>query len=488
MAWLKGGIRTLLDMVQSMMNFTELTPSFWGYALETAAKLFNMVPSKTVPQMLYEIWHDKPASYKYLRVWGSPVNVKRLVGDKLDSRSSLCSFVGYSKETAEYYFYDPSEQKIFVLRNSVFLEKVPTDGVRVLHRSTRESRPPERYGFVGLTSQMDNDPRTYGEAMSNIDSDKWLDAMKFEMDSMGLNQVWTLVDPPKGVKPVGCKWVYKRKLGADREVTTFKARLVAKGYTQRPRVDFEKTYLPVAMAKSIRRSLWINRRVSLSLEKNRKSVISKGPSMASNKLSKAGTHVLMKLYGVMISSRMSMILVYTRRSVGARLHTLCFMSMTSCSLCTRPDIAYALNVTSRYQACAGETHWSAVKTILKYLKKTKDMFFIYDGGELILEGYSDTSFQLDDDDAKSQSGFVFKLNGGVVAWKRSKQATTTDSTMEAEYIATSEAAKEAIWMKNYIQELGVAPSIAEPVVIFYNNIRAIAQAKESRSHPFQIYS
>ncbi|KAK4383890.1 Retrovirus-related Pol polyprotein from transposon TNT 1-94 [Sesamum angolense] len=80
------------------------------------------------------------------------------------------------------------------------------------------------------------------------------------------------------------------------------------------------------------------------------------------------------------------------------------------------------------------------------------------------------------------SGFVFKLNGGVVAWKSSKQDTTADSTMEAEYIAASEAAKEAVWMKNYIQELGVVPSIAEPVVIFCDNNGAIVQAKEPRSH------
>ncbi|KAL0400290.1 UNVERIFIED_CONTAM: Retrovirus-related Pol polyprotein from transposon RE1 [Sesamum radiatum] len=93
--------------------------------------------------------------------------------------------------------------------------------------------------------------------MSDIDSDKWLEAMKSEMDSMGSNQVWTLVDPPKGVRPVGCKWVYKRKLGADGEVTTFKAKLMAKGYTQRPGVDFEENYSPVAMAKSIRRLLAI---------------------------------------------------------------------------------------------------------------------------------------------------------------------------------------------------------------------------------------
>ncbi|KAL0313397.1 UNVERIFIED_CONTAM: Retrovirus-related Pol polyprotein from transposon RE2 [Sesamum radiatum] len=248
-----------------------------------AAKLLNIALSKTVPQTPYEIWHGKPPSYKYLGVWGSPAYVKRLVGDKLDSRSSLCRFIRYPKETAGYYFYDRAEQKIFVSRNVVFLKKsfpsnsrrdevlieessekphhksttsfeppIHNDGVPVLHRSTIESRVLERYGFVGLTSQLGNDPKTYGEAMSDIDSDKWLEAMKFEMDSVGSNQVWTLVDPPKGVRPVGCKWVYKRKLGADGEVTAFKARLVAKGYTQRPGVDFDETYSPMPMTKSIR--------------------------------------------------------------------------------------------------------------------------------------------------------------------------------------------------------------------------------------------
>ncbi|KAL0430680.1 UNVERIFIED_CONTAM: Retrovirus-related Pol polyprotein from transposon TNT 1-94 [Sesamum radiatum] len=60
-----------------------------------------------------------------------------------------------------------------------------------------------------------------------------------------------------------------------------------------------------------------------------------------------------------------------------------------CCQCTRPDVAYALSVTSRYHACAGEAHWGAVKSILKYLKRIKDMFLIYDGGEHILEGYSE---------------------------------------------------------------------------------------------------
>ncbi|KAL0283904.1 UNVERIFIED_CONTAM: hypothetical protein Sangu_2860800 [Sesamum angustifolium] len=87
--------------------------------------------------------------------------------------------------------------------------------------------------------------------MSDINSDKWLEAMRSVMDSKGSNLVGTLIDLPKSVKPVGCKWVYKCKCGTDEDVSAFKARLVPKGYTQRLRVDLKKTYSPVAMVKPI---------------------------------------------------------------------------------------------------------------------------------------------------------------------------------------------------------------------------------------------
>ncbi|KAL0445800.1 UNVERIFIED_CONTAM: hypothetical protein Slati_1707900 [Sesamum latifolium] len=86
--------------------------------------------------------------------------------------------------------------------------------------------------------------------MFDIDSGNWLEAMRSKVDSMSSNKVWTLVDHPRA-SSITCKWVYKRKLQADGEVTTFKARLMAKGYTQRAGVDFKETYSPIAMAKSI---------------------------------------------------------------------------------------------------------------------------------------------------------------------------------------------------------------------------------------------
>jgi len=197
--------------------------------------------------------------------------------------------VGYPKETLGYYFY--TDHRVFVSRHATFLEKefilegnsgskieldevqeaqTTTDQVETpvlteqpfveqpIHRSGRVSRQPERY--YGLVIENDNelsiidddDPMTYNEAMSSVDSEKWQSAMKSEMESMYTNQVWTLVEAPEGVKPIECKWVYKRKIGADGQVETYKARLVAKGFRQRQGIDFDETFSPVALLKSIR--------------------------------------------------------------------------------------------------------------------------------------------------------------------------------------------------------------------------------------------
>ena len=84
-----------------------------------------------------------------------------------------------------------------------------------------------------------------------------------------------------------------------------------------------------------------------------------------------------------------------------------------------------------------------VKNILKYLKRTRDIFLVYRGDkELVVSGYVDASFDTDPDDSKSQIGYVFILNGGTVSWCSSKQSVVAGSMCEAEYIAASKAANE----------------------------------------------
>ena len=91
--------RTLLDMVRSMMSFSKLLISLWGYALETIARVLNVLPRKSVASTPYEIWNGKKPNFSYFRVWGCPTHVKKHDTNKLESRTEFCRFVGYPKET-----------------------------------------------------------------------------------------------------------------------------------------------------------------------------------------------------------------------------------------------------------------------------------------------------------------------------------------------------------------------------------------------------
>ena len=149
-------------------------------------------------------------------------------------------------------------------------------------------------------------------------------------------------------------------------------------------------------------------------------------------------------------------------------------------LCIRFDIALAMSVTSRYRVNPGEEHQIAIKNILKYLRRTKNMMLVFGRGlELKVEGYIDSNFITDIDDRKSISGYIFSCNGGVVSWKNFKQPIIADSTIEDEYIAASKAAKEAFWVKKLVAELDVMP--LDIIALQCDNNDAIAIAKEFRS-------
>ena len=127
----------------------------------------------------------------------------------------------------------------------------------VSRRSGKVIRQPLQYTLLGepfdrISDELDTEPYNYDEALKDKYAELWQKAMKSEMQSMYSNQVWDLMEPPEGIKPIGCKWIYKKKRGADGKVETFKARLVAKGFTQKEEIDYEETFSPIAMLKSIR--------------------------------------------------------------------------------------------------------------------------------------------------------------------------------------------------------------------------------------------
>ncbi|GJW03238.1 retrotransposon protein, putative, ty1-copia subclass [Tanacetum coccineum] len=134
------------------------------------------------------------------------------------------------------------------------------------------------------------------------------------------------------------------------------------------------------------------------------------------------------------------------------------------------------------QSCMREIHWTAVKSILKYLKNTKDMVLVYRAkpeAELKVSYYVDASFQTDKDDTKSQTRYVFILNGGAVDWKSTKQSTTAMSSTEFEYIDVAEESMEAVWMRKFIDGLGNAVSSNKrPMKMLCDNEPAIAIAND----------
>ena len=133
--------------------------------------------------------------------------------------------------------------------------------------------------------------------------------------------------------------------------------------------------------------------------------------------------------------------------------TLAVGSLMYAMLCTRPNICYSIGMVNRYQSNPRLKHWQAIKHILKYLSRTRDYMLVYHSKDLILIGYTDLDFQSDLDFRKSTLVYVFTLGGRAISWRSVKQSCIADSIMEVEYVATCEAAKEAVWLKKFLSNL-----------------------------------
>ena len=173
---------------------------------------------------------------------------------KLDLKTRKCILLGYGTETKGYRLYDPNQERLFHSRDVMFNEEkcgieeesngqdkryVNIDSLcdnesvaegeveslnpdteeeteLLLRRSQRERQPPIYYDMqANITSGLSSEPKTVREARASPDKTKWMNAMEKEIVSLQLNNVWDLVEMPRGRKPVGSKWVFKLKVGAD---------------------------------------------------------------------------------------------------------------------------------------------------------------------------------------------------------------------------------------------------------------------------------
>ncbi len=149
---------------------------------------------------------------------------------------------------------------------------------------------------------------------------------------------------------------------------------------------------------------------------------------------------------------------------------------------SRPDIAFAVNNVARFCSRPTKQHWKAVKRIFRYLRGTTHLGLLYarEVESDVLIGYSDADWGGDCNDCKSTSGYLFQIGGTAVTWKSKKQSCVALSTAEAEYMALSGAAQEAIWLRELTSDLG-SPQY-QPTVIMEDNQSAISMAKNPQFH------
>lgn len=148
---------------------------------------------------------------------------------------------------------------------------------------------------------------------------------------------------------------------------------------------------------------------------------------------------------------------------------------------TRPDLSFSIGVLSRYMQEPKESHGSALKQVLRYLRGTCSLGLRYSrGNDTRLIGYSDSSHNVDHDDGKSTAGHIFYLGKNPITWCSTKQEVVALSSCEAEFMAAIEAAKQAIWLQDLLGE--AIGKEGERVVIKVDNKSAIALTKNPVFH------
>jgi hypothetical protein len=149
---------------------------------------------------------------------------------------------------------------------------------------------------------------------------------------------------------------------------------------------------------------------------------------------------------------------------------------------TRPDIGYAITSLSQYSSNPGEEHWTAINRLLRYLNATKHFKLIYNGNSKHDDetGYSDSDWAGDPRDYRSVSGFVFTMAGTAISWSSKKQSSVALSSTEGEYMATTHATKEAVWIQNFLQDIGFP--IPNSTTLLVDNQGAIALATNPTFH------
>ncbi|GKV05988.1 hypothetical protein SLEP1_g17933 [Rubroshorea leprosula] len=276
-----------------------------------------------------EVWFGKPANYSFLRIFGCDAYVwmPKEKRTNVDKNSKRYIFLGYEIGTKGYRLWDPTARNLIISQDVVCNEEVfqgttkkeeakkivveqeasfddvvqeeniqndpqsesepkfellhegnssgdavspqPPRAIRPLVRYddyVTSLKPQSNYVCAYLAFSEEHEPTSFKEACESVNSDQWRCAMKEEMKSFHKNKTWDLVQLPKGLKAIGCHWIYKLKKGLEGNIERYTARLVIKGYAQKPGMDFDEVFSPIVRLTTIRVVLTLAASLDLKLE------------------------------------------------------------------------------------------------------------------------------------------------------------------------------------------------------------------------------
>jgi hypothetical protein len=316
--------RTLMETVRAMMHTANIPETLWAEITATAAYLRNRIPSRANDnnKSPYELWYDQKPHVGHLRVIWSDAYAhitKSKRKSKLSPKATKMKLVGYDVNKKGYRLWNATQTRIEVHRDVIFDEKVafnlpnlPVDNneefaiekiigekisdddekhylvkwlgydesentwepernlteTEALEKWTnRNAENAENAAFVSNITTTP-DPTTFAEATSSDDAEEWQAAINDELKSIDDNKTWSIIpkkEIPPDRRPIGCKWVFKKKFNTQGEVERYKARLVAKGYAQQLGVDYGEIFAPVAKFTSIRVILAIGANLNMEI-------------------------------------------------------------------------------------------------------------------------------------------------------------------------------------------------------------------------------
>lgn len=155
-------------------------------------------------------------------------------------------------------------------------------------------------------------------------------------------------------------------------------------------------------------------------------------------------------------------------------------ALTYLAITTRPDISYAVSKLAQYNNAYDKSHWIAAKRVLRYLKGTSGACLVFKETAKPIEGFVDSDWGGDLDDRKSQTGHCFMWNGSPIFWESRKQKTVALSTNEAEYMALTDAIKQALHIRAFLDELGMPQSSS--MRLHVDNMGALKMAENPVLH------